>query len=128
MEVGDYIRTIDGYIRKIDNINIEKQKITYYGKYVLDIPYKNSQAVAEKKIKSHSKNIIDLIEVGDYVNGDEVIAIDYNEDENGNAFDVLGVYGIDDDYAYTIELSRIHIRTILTHEMYNQNCYKVGGD
>jgi hypothetical protein len=62
IKIREYIRTIDGYIRKIDNINTDKNKITYYGKYILDMPYKNSQAVAEKKIKAHSKNIIELVE------------------------------------------------------------------
>lgn len=62
IKVGDYIRTIDGYIRKIDNINTDKQLITLRGKYILDIPYKNSQSVAENKIAKNSSNIIDLIE------------------------------------------------------------------
>ena len=67
MEVGEYIRTTDGYIRKIKIINTDKIAITYYGKIILDKPYKNSKAVKESKIKSHSKNIIDLIEVGDII-------------------------------------------------------------
>ena len=60
IEIGEYIRTIDGYIRKIDNINTGR-KITIYGEHILDIPYKNSQSVAKNKIVKHSKNIIDLI-------------------------------------------------------------------
>jgi len=122
MEVGEYIRTIDGYIRKIDNVNTDKQKITYYGKYILDMPYKNSQAVAEKKIKAHSFNIIDLIEEGDYVNGNIVYEV------------------LDDEIELLsgkIRKKRIHfitghlideneIKTILTHEQYEQNSYKIG--
>ena len=70
IKVGDYIRTIDGYIRKVIQVN---KKGTYdalcHGAYNVDIPYKNSLGISAKKIKAHSENIIELIEVGDYVNG-----------------------------------------------------------
>ena len=57
-----------------------------------------------------SHNIIDLIEVGDYVNGSKVAIID----DNGKA---LGVF---EDYIYEND-----IKEILTHEQYEANCYKV---
>lgn len=63
IKVNEYIRTIDGYIRKATQVN---KKGTYegicYGAYSVDKPYKNSQGISAKKIKSHSKDIIDLIE------------------------------------------------------------------
>lgn len=63
----------------------------------------------EKDIKSHSKNIIDLIEVGDYVNGEYVVEISQNKEI------------ITEPYHFIK-----HIDNILTHEMYEQNCYKIG--
>jgi hypothetical protein len=63
IKVGEFIRTTDGYIRKVEQVN---QKGSYdglcHGAYSVDMPYKNSQGISAKKIKSHSKNIIDLIE------------------------------------------------------------------
>lgn len=59
---GDYIRTIDGYIRRIAKVNTERKAITYSGTYILDKPYKNSKNVARNKIKKFSQDILDLIE------------------------------------------------------------------
>lgn len=63
IEVNDYVRTTDGYIRKVTQVN---KKGSYeglcYGAYSVDKKYKNSVGISAKKIKSHSKNIIDLIE------------------------------------------------------------------
>ena len=66
--VNEYVRTIDGYIRRVEQVN---RKGSYdrlcHGAYNVDIPYKYSQGISAKKIKSHSPNIIDLIEEGDYI-------------------------------------------------------------
>ena len=66
IKVGEYVRTIDGYIRKVEQVN---RKGSYdgicHGAYNVDIPYKYSQGISAKKIKSHSPNIIDLIEEDD---------------------------------------------------------------
>lgn len=66
IKVGEYVRTIDGYIRKVIQVN---EKGSYenlcYGTYSVDKTYKNSQGISAKKIKSHSPNIIDLIEKND---------------------------------------------------------------
>lgn len=48
--------------------------------------------------KKHSSNLIDVIEIGDFVNGRDDTC------ENSD------------------------IKTILTKEQYNTNCYKVGGE
>jgi hypothetical protein len=63
IKVGEYVRTIDGYIRKITQVN---KKGSYdalcYGAYSVDEKYKNSVGISAKKVKNHSFNIIDLIE------------------------------------------------------------------
>ena len=70
IQVGEYIRTLDG-IKKIVKIN-EGKLSTYYGKYIVFPEYKNSKSINVKNIIKHSFNIIDLIEKGDFVNGQRV--------------------------------------------------------
>ena len=71
IEVGEYVRTENGYIRKIvterlDGCLVDK---SYYNEIIQD----NTLGIIENEdIVKHSKNIIDLIEVGDYVNGEKV--------------------------------------------------------
>lgn len=66
IKVNDYVRTDNGYIVKIDEEKKNLQMLKF-----LDVEYGN--------IVKHSNNIIDLIEVGDYVNGKEIIKIDKQE-------------------------------------------------
>lgn len=125
IKVNDYIRTIDGYIRKVTQVN---KKGTYegicYGAYSVDKPYKNSQGISAKKIKSHSKDIIDLIECGDYVNGKEVV---YNADAGGmyNGHKTIDV-SISNDNSTTWTIIDTEIKSIVTHEQFNQMKYIVG--
>lgn len=72
------------------------------------------------------KNLIDLIEEGDYVNGFLVEAINYEEDENGNLFDVLGIFfrGYDCEYS-SEELKNIDIYSIVTKEKFKSIEYEV---
>ena len=67
-------------------------------------------------IVKHSKNIIDLIEVGDYVNGTEIDLLEKSE----NRVWSTSTYGDEDIVFYENE-----IKTILTKEQYMQNCYTV---
>jgi hypothetical protein len=60
IKVGEYVRTKLGDIKKI----------TEGFEFIIEIHNRSSN-----KIVKHSKNIIDLIEVGDYVNGVRVINI-----------------------------------------------------
>lgn len=74
IKVGDYIRTYDGIIGKVDDV----MYISTNGVYI-DIIFLNGCAdetnfVKCEDIVKHSSNIIDLIEKGDYVNG---FLIDY---------------------------------------------------
>lgn len=70
----------------------------------------------------HSKQLIDLIEVGDFVNGYKV------SDKNGTLL-CTNIKGIDRS-GYHIPISQYGdgIETILTKESYMANCYKVGGE
>ena len=80
IEIGDYVRTKSGNIAKCEYIDIDFEKI--YGfdsvvqtSYEHKLSYFAIEDIAENIVK-HSKNIIDLIEVGDYVNGSRVDSIE----------------------------------------------------
>ena len=125
IKVGEYVRTKYGYIAKIteiDNYIWFNQKINKESGMAV---YELSKVEFENLVVNHSPNIIDLIEEGDYVNGDKIVAIDYTEDEDGNYKNVLGIMEIEDDYAYPIELRVLNIKTIVTKEQYAAIEYKV---
>ena len=71
-------------------------------------------------IVKHSKDIIDLIEVGDFVNGALVT-------EKDSTLLLTEIKGIDHS-GYIIPISQYGegIKTILTHEQYENNCYRIG--
>lgn len=135
IEVGDYVRTIDG-IRKIEKINSGTHR-TIYGKYILDMPYRNSQSIAEKNILKHSKNIIDLIEDKDFV------MLEYKSPKYRERIKRVFEISKIDDY---IDFKNAHcnfscrngdkkiidkicknikIKKILTHELFEKNCYRL---
>ena len=112
IEVHEYVRFNNGEIGKVIDIKENPSRIVYseYGEIGLI-----------SDIVKHSKNIIDLIEVGDYVNGKKVI-MDLKQSKEW--------YKAKDDFVtckdYTF--SNEEIVTILTKEIYMDNCYKVGGE
>lgn len=66
-------------------------------------------------------NLIDLIEVGDYVNGYKVISVDYDViDDKTECIEL----DLNNNYQYNF-ISARQIKTILTHEQFEANCYKV---
>lgn len=116
IEVGDYVRLKNGKIAQIENINDFREPSM---KYVLDFQMADllfcGDEVLKQQIVKHSKNIIDLIEEGDYVNGNRIDIVE--KDENGHVY-----------YLQNTELPAVNkneIKTILTKEQYEANCYKV---
>ena len=115
IEVGEYVRTKDGIIDKViieydekcNNPNCDEKHISCKYNYY-----------NEKDIVKHSKQLVDLIDVGDFVNGFPILEPIYN----GNT-----MYGIDEGYE-NFKKSFGEIKTILTGESYMANCYKVGGE
>lgn len=103
IKVGEYIRTAKGEIGKV----IDIANNFYY----LD----NMLARTEKSIVKHSKNIIDLIEPGDYVNGYLII------DKNNKILKYE-----DADYINGInEISNSEIKLIATKEQMASIEYKI---
>lgn len=116
VEVGEYVRTNDGHIGKL--IRIERDDIDTYLKWYVFDDGKNERYVNKPYIVNHSKNIIDLLEVGDYVNGNEVLDKYLFNGEKP----VLETTGDETNAKCVCEGD---IRTILTKELYKANCYTV---
>ena len=78
IKVGEYVRTKKGLIRKVTNVINDVIEIDK-GYYDEENEYGDSyfDFLIENEIAKHSPNIIDLIEVGDYVNGYQVIREPY---------------------------------------------------
>ena len=102
IEVNEYVRFNNGEIGKVIDIKENPSRIVYseYGEIGLI-----------SDIVKHSKQLIDLIECGDYVNG-ELITDKW----------VTRISSIKSNF------SEEDIKTILTKESYMANCYKVGGE
>jgi hypothetical protein len=131
MKIGDYVRTKHGLISKY--VGFEKDKkdkefnkykfdseiywyYEYYNEYVYEEDFK--EWYEEEVVKSKS-NIIDLIEVGDYVNGSKVIDIAQAPEK------ALYLNDISQKGAL-IPVCNYQIKSIVTKEMFANISYKVG--
>lgn len=134
IQVEEYVRTKTGRITKI--IKIDKciitvghgmQEIKLYAKFsnshvIHANNYQELYKEINKYITKHSKNIMDLIEVGDIVNDYKILNIVNLNNSDKKVFticksdfkDICRVWGEKD------------ISTILTHEQYENNCYRIG--
>lgn len=101
-EVGNLIR-INGIIGRVEQI----------GNSLFWLEDGSSYSLSDKAVK-HSKNIIDLIEVGDIVNKGYIYETGNTEDGHKWVHNLNGLLLFNDD-----------IKTILTKEQYMQNCYTV---
>ena len=121
IEVGEYCRSESGQIRKVTRIipcyeNGKLLNNSYYIEFdgLGNIStYKNNLA-KKMFIKKHSQNLIDLIEVGDYIKSEDgiegkvdLIAMPLKIFVNGE------------------EVLEGEIKTIVTHEQFNSVMYKV---
>ena len=109
---GEYVRTNNKGIKRIDRIDNNKTVNKYlYFTGIEDFEGKEYKIIKTTEIVKHSKQLIDLIEVGDYVNG-ELITDKWD----------TRISSIRSNF------SEEDIKTILTKEIYMANCYKVGGE
>lgn len=123
LKEGMYVRTDNGL--KLGKV-IEIHKLTTKTWYELDtrIRLDNSE-LTKKKIKD---NIIDLIEVGDYVNGERVIALKKDISErnihmNSKGNSIFVDYDLANDWYYGIDDE--DIKSIVTKEQFESMEYKV---
>ena len=114
IEIGEYVRTKDGYIAKITEIDHHIWFDSIINKISGISRYSLSEEEFSNLVIKHSKNIIDLIEVSDYVNGKEIHEIDENRKR-------LYSYEKDD---YNIILNR-DIQRVVTKEQFSNMEYRV---
>lgn len=111
MKIGDYVRTKSYGIKKINGFSSTLEED------FIDCDYDKYQRVLinKKEVVKSSPNIIDLIEVGDYVNGHTVKMIK----EDKSKIDI----GEGEDYFW---LRNQDILSIVTKEQFESMEYKVG--
>ena len=126
LEVGEFIRTPYG-IRKIVNITKDdgygkpKVRVIELDRH-LNTPYKfdyifYTDENVIKKCKT-SYNIIDILEIGDYVNGYPIYEIVEYED------DTRAIVIADDNKS--IMWKKQDIKSVITHEQIEQMEYRIG--
>lgn len=119
IEVGDFVRTNNGLLGKVNKIELAGSGLRYAGEFFTDeiIQFNDGKIyerrVNNKNIVNHSKNIIDLIEVGDYVNGKRIHKIDKGQN-------YCYLY-----YGNCKTFVDYQIKTILTKEQMEANQYVV---
>ena len=129
LEVGMYVRFKDKrqieYIRKIVKI----PKDNRYASLYLDKEANYSCGLSSKNVIKASFDIIDLIEVGDYVNGYKVEEVNNNLKEHKGICNSLDTYlwAVNDlDEFEEIVIFENDIKSVITHEQMEQMAYKVG--
>lgn len=125
IEVNEYVRTDEGEIARVTSVAKETLGETLGIDEYRDIGFCNTETYVKGKIVKHSKQLIDLIEVGDIVNDCIVVGFGY-ECVNGNKEKSIHVEGKYTKVNYA--LLNWDIEIILTKESYMANCYKVGGE
>ena len=112
IEVNDYVRTKNGVIDKVDAL---------YGMIKNTVHLENQKWFDTKNIVNHSKQLIDLIEVGDYVNGHLVVEISKNA--YNQKIVITEVDG--KDGAIRHHYLERNIKNVVTHEQMQSIEYKV---
>lgn len=81
-------------------------------------------SVSDTEIAKHSPNLIDLIEVNDYVNGKEVMEFDF-EDGTILGYPIYTSDGLFNTIECYVPLEQVKIKTILTYECFKREIYEV---
>lgn len=124
IEVGEYVRTKKGRIDKVERFSVGL--CIWHCENGMCIDECNRVGTHLEDIVKHSKQLIDLSEVGDLIiyrlrglkhQGKGFIRI-YKDARSGKENLEIDSYS----------LEQIEIIEILTHEQIEQNCYKVGGE
>lgn len=119
IEIEEYVRTEDGIIDKVTEYRTDCH--VYYCEKGMIIDEDNSIGIPLKQIVKHSKQLIEIVKEGDYVNGREVLDI-YKPRDLWEPIEIRV------DSRYTNFILADEIETILTKEQMETNCYKVGGE
>lgn len=122
IEAGEYIRTKSGIIIRVDIIDFERLRISQKGRSYEFEDMEDMEDFIKNEIVKHSKNIIDLIEKGDFVNGHKVTAVYLDGATKYIKLD--NAYSIENNFS-GIRTYNKDIKSILTKEQYDQNCYRL---
>lgn len=135
MKVGEYCRNKYGIAKVIDIENNNGIDILVFDKPICFLVDKKTGEIKDDRLLNklaliddidlskikHSKKLIDLIEVGDYINGNKIIKI--CDDFAGRK---ILVYGYDDgERQVAITIYEEDIKSILTKEQFEAMKYKV---
>ena len=124
IEVGEYIRTKNGVIAQLEYIH-DKDEVYWFDKVIYcrygeEIDFLTTEELP-KYIVNHSKNIIDLIEVGDFVNGNKVHSVDFSTSiQTGEKYLVIDKIYQSVKYFYEKD-----IKTIVTKLQFSNMEYRV---
>ena len=117
IKVGEYARTEEGEIFKV----IEEE-VDFYN---FQIKKLNPKEIFNPIVK-HSFNIIDLIELGDYVNGNKIIRIDKDPFIKGQINLWIGLYEMDSNGdRWRIKYTNNEIKSIVTKELMKSVEYRL---
>lgn len=123
LEVGKWCRTKKGTIFKIIGGNVDMWEIDIDYSYLSkcenedynSYAYNKNNSLFEYLVVKASYNIIDILEVGDYVNGHRVEEINFENEE---------IFTDSEYYCGVVEFC--NIKSVITHEQMEQIAYKVG--
>ena len=115
LEVGMYVR-FDGMIGKIEDNDLPDEDFIEIEESLKDEYDDYTSLVRKEYIVKSSFNLIDLIEVGDFVNDEKVLSI--KEDNKLKIVYVIKYIETSESYFTNDE-----IKSILTHEQYEANEY-----
>ena len=114
LEVGMYVRTNRGDITKISKI-WENERVFFENKVDIDYFSSDSFGISYLNNCKANHNIIDLVQVGDYVNGMQVTRICFDEDGET----ILNLSNC------ILELMNEDIKSIVTKEQFESMSYKL---
>ncbi len=113
IEVGEWVRTVDGKFGIFDRYSSRKSSSLYKSPFNCFIKLQNRKTSLQchrNYIKTHSKNKIDIVEVGDYVNGKYVEKIE--QYKSGKS--IVALIGI---------IDKKDIKDIVSHEQFESVKY-----
>lgn len=129
MNVGDYVRTNDGYINKIKKVNQWNVLVDARDLFGEEIN------IANNEIVKSSPNIIDLVEYMDLLWLEHPIKL-YDSDTTIGLFNPVrcdgfttfedGTHCIILNLDYIVDIKNLKIKGIITHEQIESMEYKVG--
>lgn len=127
IEIGEYVRTIDGYIGVFDRYSKRPDTSIYKSPFNCFIKLQNRKTplqCSRDYIVKHSKDITELLEDTDILK--VKISEEWVEKEDTIKFAVVGQTYTIDEVKECLENGLYKITQILTHEQFEQNSYKVG--